>query len=212
MLCSFTKIITYLISKDEYLSRHRNLLSKRLVHESSISLDAERNLASKIAEAMGSGPVRSILEMLADVATSEDQKKQFSQKKPDNPIKPLTCSDTDWPGLIPNPKAILPGEMELFTKEFEQFYRQLFVSRELTWILSEGRGEVQARFAEKRYVLDVKTYQMTILLRFNESSEYTFRKLKELTGINEDLLNEYLVIFTNQVPVLRRGDGSKKVS
>lgn len=150
--------------------------------------------------------------MLTDVTTCEEQKKQFKEKRPNNPIEALVCSST-WPNLVANPNAKMPKEMETFTKEFETFYKNLpmYQSKVVQWILSEGKGEVLAVFNKARYILDVKTYQISILLRFNESPEYNFGKLKELVGINEELLSEYLSIFTTIVPVLKRGDASKKV-
>mmetsp|Transcript_82159 Transcript_82159/g.96082 ORF Transcript_82159/g.96082 Transcript_82159/m.96082 type:complete len:748 (+) Transcript_82159:46-2289(+) len=211
MLVYFTKIITYLSSKDEFISFHKKLLSKRLLNNSSLSFDSERNLVSKLSDECGPASVNAITTMLVEITSCEEQKKQFSSLKPNNPLEVLVCSST-WPNLVGNPLAKLPKEMENYCKEFEQFYKQLpmYQSKKITWVLSEGKGEVTATFGKTRYILDVKSYQIGLLLRFNEAPKYTFSELKELTGINEALLSEYLVIFTNQVPVLGRKDASKK--
>ena len=150
--------------------------------------------------------------MLSDVVTSEGHRKMFAEKKPNNPIEVLVCSST-WPNLVANPNAKMPPEMKAYTTEFEHFYKQLpmYQSKVLAWILSEGKGEMFAHFAKMKYILDVKTYQISILLRFNENSEYTYEKLKELTGINDDILNEYLKVFTVQVPLMKRSPNAKKV-
>ena len=148
--------------------------------------------------------------MLNDVTTSEEQNKPFREKRPGNPVEVLVCSST-WPNLVHNPNVKIPPAMKTYTSEFEQYYKQLpmYQAKNLAWILSEGRGEMHAYFKEAKYILDVKTYQICILLRFNDSSEYTFEKLKELTGVNEEILSEYLKIFTSNVPILKRLSGSK---
>lgn len=151
--------------------------------------------------------------MLSDVVTSEGHRKLFAEKKPNNPIEVLVCSST-WPNLVPNPNAKMPAEMKDYATEFEYFYKSLpmYQSKVLAWILSEGKGEVFAHFGKTKYILDVKTYQISILLRFNESPEYTYENLKELTGISDEILNEYLKIFTTQVPIMKRGETAQKVT
>lgn len=49
MLTSFTKLIYYLNSKDAFISNHRKLLCKRLINNSSLSFDTEKNLVSKLS-------------------------------------------------------------------------------------------------------------------------------------------------------------------
>lgn len=66
----------------------------------------------------------------------------------------------------------------------------------MTWQCDMGMADVRARFGTKRYELSVTTYQMCILMLFNEKTEYTFLQLQELTKIPRNELKLHMISMT----------------
>ena len=63
---------------------------------------------------------------------------------------------------------------------YKQYYMSKFSGRQLHWKLNQGYAEVRARIGNngtKRYEMSVSTYQMCILMLFNEKKEVTFHDL-----------------------------------
>ena len=64
---------------------------------------------------------------------------------------------------------------------FEAFYNQLFDGRRLAWMHSLGRGEVKINYLSRAYVAIVNTYQMAVLLAFNDSRTLSGKALQVST-------------------------------
>lgn len=65
---------------------------------------------------------------------------------------------------------------------FKKFYLSNHNGRRLTWQTNMGTADLKAFFGSRKHEFNVSTYQMVILLLFNNSSQLTFRELKETSG------------------------------
>lgn len=70
----------------------------------------------------------------------------------------------------------LPRELESCVKQFGAYYQQKHNHRELKWSYSLGSATVSGSFpqSDKKYDLIVGTYQMCILMLFNQRTEITY--------------------------------------
>ncbi|KAL4841537.1 hypothetical protein H8958_008366 [Nasalis larvatus] len=74
--------------------------------------------------------------------------------------------------------------------KFELFYSQHFSGRKLTWLHYLCTGEVKMNYLGKPYVAMVTTYQMAVLLAFNNSETVSYKELQDSTQMNEKELTK----------------------
>lgn len=63
---------------------------------------------------------------------------------------------------------------------FKQYYMSKFTGRQLNWKLNLGQADVRAKIgatANKRYEMTVSTYQMCILMLFNENKHLSYHHI-----------------------------------
>ena len=102
-----------------------------------------------------------------------------------------------WPQQ-PAAACTLPPELKDYTMKFEQFYKQKFQNRNITWLFKNGSLEVKPVFiSNKSYIFVVSCYQAVVLMLFNRNSEMTFNEIKEATNIPEAELKDALKYMCN---------------
>jgi cullin 1 len=63
------------------------------------------------------------------------------------------------------------------------------------WLYQHSKGELQTLFTKTKYILQVSTYQMTVLLLFNKSSNLTVEQIQDETQIQNEILLQILCIL-----------------
>jgi len=185
------------------LKIYAKLLAKRLINYSSFSFDTEKDMVKKLGAECGKAPVNKIDTMLNDISLSKEYQKKFSEKKPNNPISALILTSGNWPALGENDVSKMPQTMLTYAKEYEAFYKGLdaaFSSRILKWVLAEGKVEMALNHSGQRIFLDVKTHQALILLMFEKEDSHSYDKIQEVTGLKDNVLNEYLKFMCAHAP------------
>ncbi|XP_013929231.1 PREDICTED: cullin-2-like [Thamnophis sirtalis] len=96
-----------------------------------------------------------------------------------------------WPlTQAPSSTFAIPQELEKSVQMFELFYSQHFSGRKLTWLHYLCTGEVKMNYLSKPYVAMVTTYQMAVLLAFNNSEIVSYKELQDSTQMNEKELTK----------------------
>ena len=118
-------------------------------------------------------------------------------------VKVLTTGH--WPNESRDPSAQnqqkvevvrLPPEIKQCMSVFKQYYMSKFSGRQLHWKLNQGYAEVRAKIGNngtKRYEMSVSTYQMCILMMFNEQSEVSYHDLMQNMQVTETDLKSHLI-------------------
>jgi cullin 3 len=76
----------------------------------------------------------------------------------------------------------------------------------------QGSAELKATFGAKKHELSVSTYQMVILLLFNDRGDLSYKDLKEMSGIPiADLKKNLLSLSSAKYKILNKEPDSKKV-
>ena len=78
---------------------------------------------------------------------------------------------------------------------FTNFYSQQHSGRKLMWLYQHSKGELQTLFTKTKYILQVSTYQMTILVLFNKSIIWTVEQIQDETQIRYEILLRILCIL-----------------
>jgi len=91
-----------------------------------------------------------------------------------------------WPISQTNlPPFSLPQELEKSVRIFEAFYNKSYNGRKLTWIQNLCNADVRLNYLKRQYSITMGTFQMAILLCFNNSNSLTVKDIQENTQLPE---------------------------
>jgi cullin 1 len=138
--------------------------------------------------------------MFQDCTVSKDLNEQFQEHLADS-NEPLVIdfsiqvlSSGFWP-FQQSFTISLPAELERSVYKFTTFYSGQHSGRKLNWLYDMSKGELLTNCFKNRYTLQVSTFQMAVLLQYNESESWTVQKLHESTQIKLDFLMQVLQVL-----------------
>lgn len=230
-------LLRYVKDKDLFETYYKKHLSRRLLMKRAASMDAERQMISKMKMEVGNQFTQRLESMFKDMAISEDMTTNYKnhirrtgdpdQKRVELEINVLTS--TMWPLEIMASKAdgevqlpvAFPKEIEMVKQSFEQFYLSKHNGRKLSWQANMGTADLRASFQKadgkiERHELNVSTYGMVILLLFNDVAEgnsLTYEDIQARTRIpDHDLIrNLQSLAVAPKTRVLKKDPMSKDV-
>ena len=135
---------------------------------------------------------------------------QGSGGDPELSVKVLTAAH--WPACL-GATCQLPPEVTAVHAAFCSFYATKHSGRKLVWQTSLGTADLKARFATGRYELNVSTYQMALLMRFNGAGNETqsLEALSELGIPANDLKRHLVSLCTPKHRILRKASKGKGI-
>ncbi|PYH41446.1 cullin family protein [Aspergillus saccharolyticus JOP 1030-1] len=230
-------LLRYVKDKDMFEAYYKKHLSRRLLMKRSVSMDAERQMISKMKMEVGNQFTQRLEAMFKDMTISEDLTASYKEhvkktgdpdtKRIDLDINVLTS--TMWPMEIMASatrddvqlSCIYPKEVEGVKQSFEQYYLGKHSGRKLSWQPTMGTADIRLEFARsngkiQKHELNVSTYAMVILLLFNEvatGESLTYTEIKEQTRIpDHDLIrNLQSLAVAPKTRVLRKDPMSRDV-
>jgi len=135
--------------------------------------------------------------MFNDLKTSSDFLAVYRRERQtaagDAPPAPSACeldvsvlTSGFWP-VVADPPCTLPRSVQAAASHFEAYYLSKHSGRRLRWATVKGSAEVRGTFgtaaAPRRHELSVSTYQMCVLLLFNDAEELSFRDVQAVLGV-----------------------------
>uniref|UniRef100_A0A1L8DST3 Cullin-1 n=1 Tax=Nyssomyia neivai TaxID=330878 RepID=A0A1L8DST3_9DIPT len=190
-------VFKYIEDKDVFQKFYSKMLAKRLVHHMSASDDAEASMISKLKQACGFEYTSKLQRMFQDIGVSKDLNEQYRQhlcgtripKEIDFSIQVL--SSGSWP-FTQSFTFSLPSELERSVQRFNNFYAGLHSGRKLNWLYHMCKGDLITNCFKNRYTLQASTFQMAVLLQFNDQTALTAQQLADSTGITHEHLVQVL--------------------
>uniref|UniRef100_A0A8B9KZ47 Cullin 2 n=1 Tax=Astyanax mexicanus TaxID=7994 RepID=A0A8B9KZ47_ASTMX len=198
-LTSFITVFKYIDDKDVFQKFYARMLAKRLIHGLSLSMDSEEAMINKLKQACGYEFTSKLHRMYTDMSVSADLNNKFNNFiKTQEIVVDLGISFQiyvlqagAWPlTQVPSSTFAIPQELEKSVQMFELFYNQHFSGRKLTWLHYLCTGEVKMNYLSKPYVAMVTTYQMAVLLAFNNSETVGYKELQDSTQMSEKELQK----------------------
>lgn len=107
----------------------------------------------------------------------------------------------------------LPEEVKEACSEYKKFYLGQHGGRKLEWRMDSGQAELQVAFSPQvKRGLILSTYQMMILLVFNNMKVCTFQQIMDITGITRaEISNHLLSLCHPKVTVLLKRPASREL-
>ena len=184
------QIFRYLLDKDVFEGFYVSSFAKRLLEQRQICEDAETALVLKLKEECGCQFTQRLEIMFKDMKMSEELCQEFKNTSTasdnveiDFAVKVLTQGH--WPNENKDQQFFqqIPNEISVAMNTFTQFYYSKYNNgRLLNWKLALGNAEVRGTFKEgKRYEFLCSSYQMFLLLMFNDQPVITYQQFLQTT-------------------------------
>lgn len=178
-------VFKYVDDKDVFQKFYARMLAKRLIHQQSQSMDAEEMMIDRLKQACGYEFTNKLHRMFTDMSVSADLNFKFSvtlraaQKEQQLGVGFVVyvLQAGAWPlSLPPTPGPFhVPQQLEKSVQAFESFYHAQFSGRKLTWLHHLCHGELKFNYLKKPYLVTVQTYQMALLLLFEDCNSISCR-------------------------------------
>ncbi|KAF9591035.1 hypothetical protein IFM89_001245 [Coptis chinensis] len=181
-------LFRYLQEKDVFEKYYKQHLAKRLLSGKTVSDDAERSLIVKLKTECGYQFTSKLEGMFTDMKTSQDTMQGFyashTAELADTPALAVQVLTTgSWP-TQPSNTCNLPAEIMGVCEKFRMYYLGTHTGRRLTWQTNMGTADLKATFGNgQKHELNVSTYQMCILMLFNNADRLLYKEIEQATDI-----------------------------
>lgn len=181
-------LFRYLQEKDVFEKYYKQHLAKRLLSGKTVSDDAERSLIVKLKTECGYQFTSKLEGMFTDMKTSHDTMQGFyaayGSELGDSPTLVVQVLTTgSWP-TQPSVTCNLPAEMSALCEKFRSYYLGTHTGRRLSWQTNMGTADLKATFGKgQKHELNVSTYQMCVLMLFNNAERLRYKEIEQATEI-----------------------------
>ena len=201
-------IFKYIEDKDVFQKFYSKMLAKRLVNGTSASGDAETSMISKLKDASGFEYTNKLQRMFQDMQTSKDLNSAYEEwqnqtldsddKKEGIDAYYQILGTGFWPLQPPTTSFLPPSSIVKTYERFQTFYNNKHGGRKLSWLWHLCKGEVRANYVKMNkvpYTFQVSTYQMAILLLFNDHDTVSYDDIAAATMLQKETLDPNLNIM-----------------
>lgn len=194
-------LFRFIQEKDVFEKYYKQHLAKRLLLGKSLSTDSERGMIARLKTECGYQFTSKLEGMFTDMKTSTETMEGFKTflatsadpgalEGVDLNVNVLTTGF--WPTQSAT-KCNLPRTVMQCCEVFEKYYLSNHSGRRLSWQTNMGTADLKARFERKRHELNVSTYQMCVLLLFNDADTLSYKDIKAQTSIPDPDLKRALL-------------------
>ena len=110
-----------------------------------------------------------------------------------------------WPLNAPAHDFTIPREILHTYERFTRYYQNKHSGRKLTWLWNYSKNELRTNTLNQKYILMTSSYQMAVLIQYNNNDSLSLDELIQATGITKDLLVQVVGVLV-KAKVLVEGD------
>ncbi|OBZ68755.1 Cullin-1 [Grifola frondosa] len=194
-------LFKYIDDKDVFQTFYTTKLSKRLIHGVSASDEAEASMISKLKEALAFEYTNKLQRMFTDMSLSKDLTDQFKERMQQNHddmdinFSIMVLGTNFWPLSPPTNDFIIPADILPTYDRFSKYYQQKHSGRKLTWLWNYSKNELRTNYLNQKYILMTSSWQMAVLLQYNNNDTLSLDELVTATAISKELLRQVLAVL-----------------
>ncbi|KAI0366592.1 Cullin-domain-containing protein [Pilatotrama ljubarskyi] len=194
-------LFKYIDDKDVFQQFYTTKLSKRLIHGVSASDEAEASMISKLKEACGFEYTNKLQRMFTDMSLSKDLTDNFKERMQQNhddmdiTFSIMVLGTNFWPLNPPTHEFIIPQDILPTYTRFSQYYQQKHSGRKLTWLWNYSKNELRTNYLNQKYILMTSSWQMAVLLQYNNNDTLSLEEIFNATAISKDILKQVLAVL-----------------
>lgn len=100
-----------------------------------------------------------------------------------------------WPLNPPTHDFIIPQDILPTYTRFSQYYQQKHSGRKLTWLWNYSKNELRTNYLNQKYILMTSSWQMAVLLQYNNNDTLSLDELVNATAISKEILKQVLAVL-----------------
>ncbi|XP_057320792.1 cullin-2 [Microplitis mediator] len=209
-------VFKYVDDKDVFQKFYARMLAKRLIHQQSQSMDAEETMIDRLKQTCGYEFTNKLHRMFTDMSVSMDLNTKFTtslrERNAENQLGigfvVYVLQAGAWPLSLPASLGPfhVPQQLERSIQAFESFYHAQFSGRKLTWLHPLCQGELKFNYLKKPYLVTVQTYQMALLLLFEQCDSMPCREAAASLRLSHDQLVKHAASLVDCKILKRSGE------
>lgn len=211
-------IFKYLDDKDVFQRFYSRMLAKRLIYSQSSSMDAEEIMITRLKQACGYEFTNKLHRMFTDISVSADLVMNFNKYLKDENenlginFNILVFQAGAWPIAQQNNITFhIPQQLEKSVQFFEEFYKEKFNGRKLTWMQSLSNVELKLCYLKKSYIVTMSTFQMATLCPFEVNNSLSFSEIQSSTNLpDKELCKQLQTLVDTKVLLCDEGTVNEK--
>ncbi|KAH8081415.1 Cullin-domain-containing protein [Filobasidium floriforme] len=205
-------LFKYLDHRDIFMRFYSRRLADRLLRGTSMSEEAEGSMISKLKDQCGYDYVTKLQKMLTDVSLSKELTESFNEKMANNghddkvDFSVIVGGSVNWPLASKAVDFQVPRELQPMLDRFKGYYNNSHSGRALTWMWLYSKNEVQLSYLKPKITLMCSTYQLAVLMLFNEEESLHFADIEARTKLSPEILKPVMTILVKSKVLLVDGD------
>jgi len=139
-----------------------------------------------------------LLTDIVDISLSKDVTDTFKMRMEqdhndmDMSFSVMVLGTNFWPLNPPKSGFVVPVDVQLTYDRFQNYFQTRHRDRKLMWHWNYSKNELQTNYLNQKYILMTSTYQMAVLLQFNNNETLSLDELVVATNVGKDLLTQVL--------------------
>lgn len=135
------------------------------------------------------------------MSLSKDLTDQFKERMSQNhddmdiTFSIMVLGTNFWPLNAPACDFIIPTDILPVYDRFTKYYQQKHSGRKLTWLWNYSKNELRTNYLNQKYILMTSSWQMAILVQYNNNDTLSLDELATATGVSKDILKQVLAIL-----------------
>jgi len=101
-----------------------------------------------------------------------------------------------WPLNAPTHEYTIPREILPTYERFTRYYQAKHSGRKLTWLWNYSKNELRTNYLNQKYILMTSSYQMAVLVLYNDHDTLSFDEIVTATAISKEILSQVLGLLT----------------
>eukprot|EP01121_Diplochlamys_sp_Union-15-3_P009627 TRINITY_DN2624_c0_g3_i1.p1 TRINITY_DN2624_c0_g3~~TRINITY_DN2624_c0_g3_i1.p1 ORF type:complete len:772 (-),score=134.47 TRINITY_DN2624_c0_g3_i1:29-2344(-) len=203
-------VFKYIEDKDVFQTFYSKMLAKRLIHSTSASEYLEGQMISRLKQNCGYEYTSKLARMFNDMSLSRELQERFKNSLGSKDVavdfSVLVLATGSWPLQPPSTNFLIPKELQQCEQLFSKFYSNEHSGRKLNWLHQFSKGEVKTRYTTSNragYTFQCSTYQMGVLLAFNDEDTLTMEQIQIATQLTDNSLKMTLMalVKTNALTI-----------